>query len=784
MRALQGRGHVRIPVALGLVLCLAACGSGDEGQEIWAPPVSLEVGTASPGDALTVTVQGLPAGFQVAGGVALSTSGACEVRLLGLCSELAQPALVAAGTTVGTTATVQLLLPSTVPLGATLSVQLAGRRGATRALGPLLQVTVQAPPDCGPAQDVVDAHCTGCHGAAGVAGLDLRQLADVVGLASTQAPLSLVAPGDVAGSYLLHKAAGTHLAVGGGGSAMPPAGPLDATSLQRLTSWVGAGAACDARETPSAFTCDPAAAPSATPMRRLSRLQYELALEDAIERLGGWQIHQALGGVWRLLSTLPEDHADRTLSREDQAVSQEHVEAWYRTAEGIADAFVSLPLPCGSAACVPDFVSTVGGRIHRRPFSPEELDFYLTDVYGAAVSHSDGMRDLVLVWLASPGFTYQIEHGDPTVLTGDPDTVALTAHELASRLSLHAWSGPADDELWSLAESGALLDPVVYEAQVVRLFDDPRSQTSREQFFVDWLQLHDIPQVSSQVGRPGFDAFRGSIDPAWDLPDRLRDDALDLLDWHVRSGSSLDEVWTEPLHTVLDPHVAELYGVSDLWDGVSPPASLTTGHGGLLTRPAFHVTGTTSTRPIRKGVLIRRRVLCDPLGDPPADLGDLPTLDPASSQRQRTALLTERDGTVCTGCHTRINGLGYVSEDIDSLGRVRSVEEVYGEDGALLASWPVDTRAVTEVDFGDTSVLTGSDELAAALAASRKPEACASRFWFRHTWGRLEDDAVDGCVLQDVEQRLGAGDSLHSALRASALSESFRFRHLDEEGSP
>jgi hypothetical protein len=67
---------------------------------------------------------------------------------------------------------------------------------------------------------------SGCHlppfTSAGLA-LDTPQIIrdNLVGVPSTQAPLLRVAPGRPASSYLLHKIAGTHLAVGGSGVRMP-----------------------------------------------------------------------------------------------------------------------------------------------------------------------------------------------------------------------------------------------------------------------------------------------------------------------------------------------------------------------------------------------------------------------------------------------------------------------------------------------------------------------------------------------------------------------------------
>ncbi len=79
-------------------------------------------------------------------------------------------------------------------------------------------------------------------------------------------------------------------------------------------------------------------------------------------------------------------------------------------------------------------------------------------------------------------------------------------------------------------------------------------------------------------------------------------------------------------------------------------------------------------------------------------------------------------------------------------------------------------------------MIEGHAGLAQALADSDKPAICVARFWFRHTWGRAEDDAVDGCVLADVQRRLADGESLDAALRASALSDAFQLRRFDEGG--
>jgi len=565
----------------------------------------------------------------------------------------------------------------------------------------------------------------------------------------------------------------------GGGSGATKAPSTDApTNATSSTTPTSPSSTTDTSGTtaPDPWACDPTASPTATPTRRLSRAQYEAAIWDAVDRIGGTALRSRVATeVDAQLMLLPSDHADEALSRQDQTVSQQHIDGWYLVAEAVADGLLDLdPLPVSGPDEVPAFIDHLGSRLLRRPLTAEEQGFYLDEVYGPAPTHRDGVRDLVLVWLASPSFTSHMEHGTDTA----GETTALSPHEAAARLAFHVWGVPPDDELWALADSGDLLDESTWVAQVDRLHSDPRAQGPRERFLTDWLQLDALPDLGASVGTPAFDAFRGSVDPGADLHERVARDTLDLIQWHLAAGHDLDALLTQPAHTVMDPEVAALYGVETLWDGVSEPIDLTTGHGGLLTRPSFHLTGTATTNPIHKGVWVRRRLLCDTLGDPPADLGELPVLDPSHSARMRTEQLTEQEGTVCATCHASINPLGYATEAFDGLGRPRDEEVVYGDDGQVLARWPIDDTVVPLVDNGDRTEATGAADLADLLAASAKPEACISRFWFRHTWGRSETDA-DACELAPVRDALAEG-SLAEAFRQTTLTPAFRQRTFDD----
>ena len=65
---------------------------------------------------------------------------------------------------------------------------------------------------------------------------------DLVGVASSQSNLPLVAAGSTSASYVWHKINGSHLDVGGTGTVMPPQGSLPGGDISRIEQWILDGA--------------------------------------------------------------------------------------------------------------------------------------------------------------------------------------------------------------------------------------------------------------------------------------------------------------------------------------------------------------------------------------------------------------------------------------------------------------------------------------------------------------------------------------------------------------
>jgi hypothetical protein len=542
----------------------------------------------------------------------------------------------------------------------------------------------------------------------------------------------------------------------------------------------------------SAFSCHPEALPPELPLRRLSQSQYRNAVRDLVAVLAPNDGAAVLAEIEPRLDEMPPDVRSGPepiyggMRRVDQALYADSVNASYFVAVAVGTAISSsstrLEAAAGSCAsdgdpsnddaCVDAFIQSFGERVLRRALSDEDVAFYRA-VVGAPPTEPEDYMDIVTMLMTSPWFLYFVEQGGDGA---SPGTVRLSAYERAARLSFHFWQTIPDEQLLAKARDGSLLDDAVYAAEVQRLYDDPRTQSALDEFFVDWLDPDHLGNLDANVGTPDFDAFRGEFTPTAELRDHMMQelarmgryyalDAPDSFQAFFRSNRSFAE--TED--------VAALYGVAP-WTGGQPPVFPEAARQGLLTRAALTATGTARTRPIMKGVFARKAILCDELPPPPADAMQvaMELEEDALTSRERAQAISELRSD-CAGCHKLlINPLGFVTESFDSLGRYRTVETVHDrETGEVVAEVPVDTAGIPRVTSNDERSATSAIELDQYMLESEKPEACFTRRYFRFTFGRQEDDERDGCALVSLHAALLRGDSLRDVLKGVALSPGF-----------
>lgn len=550
--------------------------------------------------------------------------------------------------------------------------------------------------------------------------------------------------------------------------------------------------------TPTNFVCDDSVVPAQTPLRRLSRVQYENTMRDIVRFANAAEADAILADVEPLFDLVPGDvrsgpdkHYGK-LSRLDQAVQQEHADGSYAVATAIGAALTSptdrLEALAGTCAtdgdagnddaCLDAFIRKFGERAMRRPVTDEDVAFY-REVAGAPPFDAPDYADAAAMLLLSPYAMFFVEHGQGD---GEVERASLDAYELASRLSYHFWQAPPDDELLDAAKSGALLTDDGYAAQVDRIFASEKTQAAVREFFREWLENATLEELDSRLGMPVFEAMRGDFSPGPDLRERMIDEVADAAAYYTfASPGTFEAFLTSDRSFAKTDDLATLYGVPVWQEGGEPPAFPSGERPGLITRAAYVATGSLNTRPIMKGVFIRKALLCDDLPNPPANANATPpALSPDSTTREVVESLTATGS--CAGCHgISINALGFATENYDALGRIRSVQTFYDEDtGEVLGSKPVDTSSVPAVESKDQTVSSGAADLTQLIAQSEKPYACFTRHYFRFTFGRLEDLDRDGCALADVKGQLDEDAPISEALRAIAMSDAFRTRSFQD----
>jgi len=313
---------------------------------------------------------------------------------------------------------------------------------------------------------------------------------------------------------------------------------------------------------------------------------------------------------------------------------------------------------------------------------------------------------------------------------------------------------------------------------VERLSADPRTRPTIGEFTADWLKVADVPALDAHSDDPTFRAFAGPDLPDANLRQDMVDDVMGMVGYYVwtRPGS-LDELLTSKLAFHRSARLGAIYGVSP-WDGAAEPPVFTGDRPGLLTRALFLTSGSANTRPIQKGVFIRRNILCDELPPPPPGANTTPPqLRADMTTRQVVEELTQKPGTVCTGCHTtQINPLGFATENFDALGRMRTSQRLYDPSGAEVGTKPVDTHSTPMIKDEDSTPSSGAPDMTVLVARSGKAHACLARNYFRFTFARWENLDVDGCTLEALRQRLVSGGKIADMLEQVALAPSFRQR--------
>jgi Protein of unknown function (DUF1592)/Protein of unknown function (DUF1588)/Protein of unknown function (DUF1587)/Protein of unknown function (DUF1595)/Protein of unknown function (DUF1585) len=481
-------------------------------------------------------------------------------------------------------------------------------------------------------------------------------------------------------------------------------------------------------------------------------------------------VHDLLGTAQTPADTFPPDGVSGgfdnnasalTLSTTELRLMESAAESLAAEAADPKGAAIGRIAPCtgtNTQPCLEQFVRNFGLRAWRRPLADDEVTAMVavaqSGVQQFKETYAQQVERGLMAFLTSPHFLFRVElDPDPTSAVAHP----LGGYELASRISYFLWSSMPDDGLLASAKDGSLLTDDGLGAELARMLGDGHMKGLAQNFAGQWLALRDAAAFAPDP----------TVFPAWTTA--LRDDMVqqtqltfaDLL----QGSSSLPDLFLSD-STYLNDRLATFYGLT-------PPGSTTLvkvpvpagPRRGILTQGA--VLSATSfpvrTSLVRRGQYIQGNLLCSPLPPPPVDVPPLPAGAVSGPQSQRQRLAAHVTAAVCQGCHGIMDPLGFVLEQFDATGALRTM------DGNV----PIDTSAT----LADGKHVANVQELQSYMASDARIPNCFVQQVATYALGRALGP-TDSATLSQLQQDFSSsGQHIDQVIRQVVTSPAFRQRH-------
>ena len=339
--------------------------------------------------------------------------------------------------------------------------------------------------------------------------------------------------------------------------------------------------------------------------------------------------------------------------------------------------------------------------------------FFVNSVKEAGLSAATA--ELVDLTLTSPHYVFRDE-----VQTSDG---SLSPAQQLESLSYTLADAPP--EALGLSASGAALRTREGRERIVRtLLERPEARKKLGRFFISWLEVKDPDEFT--IASELFPLFTPTLaaamvaDTRAFLDRQLARAAPTLRDVTQATGAFVSSA-TAPLYEVRTPSAPSFVELD-------PVRRL-----GIFTQPALIAShsGPTTTRLVKRGVFFTRKVMCLPLGLPPAGLDTSLPETRGETERQRVESATAQPA--CKGCHASINPFGFMQENYDAIGRFRELDEGQRIDASI------------RVEFLDEGPLATSSPVEAlrALTSSLRFQQCFARQLFRFYMSRDELEGDD-----------------------------------------
>jgi len=300
-------------------------------------------------------------------------------------------------------------------------------------------------------------------------------------------------------------------------------------------------------------------------------------------------------------------------------------------------------------------------RAFRRQVSISELHRYTKYLEAQHKENNNWMESFTRTFaaiMASTDFLYIKE-----------ELGELKPFQLANRLSYFLWSSMPDMELFRLANSGELLNPGVYQKQLVRMIKDPKANAFIEGFAEQWLSIDELGTM-----RPSADDKKYNVYFKNKLEEAMRQETLTFFR-HILLKNQPVTDFLDSDYTFVNKALADLYGIpfkggTEIQRVTLPKDSI---RGGLLGQASIHAitSNGVETLPVTRGHWVLDELMGTPPPPPPEEVPAIvPDLKFVNTPRD--LLKKHREDPKCFSCHKIMDPAGLALENFDIIGRYRT----------------------------------------------------------------------------------------------------------------
>ena len=403
----------------------------------------------------------------------------------------------------------------------------------------------------------------------------------------------------------------------------------------------------------------------------------------------------------------------------------------------------------------------------RRPLATEDtakLDALYADGRSKELDRESAAREVMVRVLVSPHFLFKAETLPAASAPAAPASgdIALSAWDVASRLSYFLWASMPDEALRQVAADGSLLKPEVLKAQTVRMLRDPKAKALAKEFAGQWLGFNNFNSQNS-VDVKKYPEFTG------ELRDDMQTEIEAFFTHLVQEDRSVADVVNGD-YSYLNERLAKHYGVAGVTGPEFRQVKLAANHRGGVIGMGCILTKTSRpnrTSPVVRGNYLYQTVLGYSAPPPPPNVPKLPE-GAVKPSTLREALKQHREDKACAVCHERIDPLGFTLEKFDPVGKFRPADE---------AGANIDDTG----DMKDGSKLSGVDGLRAYLRTHESQfvgQFCRKLLGYATGRQTLPSDKALMAKMQDSLKN--NGNKFSSAVLSIVTSHQFLYRRNDQ----